>query len=148
MNQEKRLTLQPVVNTKSLLYMKKILFLLTFMLPLIFTSCGDDNDVLTSQEQELVGEWAIIKTADTQNDIHYVFKKERTGSRRILVNGEVTNDIGFKWTLNGKTLTIDYGTGQQLVLEITMRINEMHVVYVATGSSEDYTRVVDADTDD
>ena len=148
MNQEKRLTLQPVVNTKSLLYMKKILFLLTFMLPLVFTSCGDDNDVLTSQEQELVGEWAIIKTADTQNDIHYVFKKERTGSRRILVNGEVTNDIGFKWTLNGKTLTIDYGTGQQLVLEITMRINEMHVVYVATGSSEDYTRVVDADTDD
>ena len=148
MNQEKRLTLQPVVNTKSLLYMKKILFLLTFMLPFIFTSCGDDNDVLTSQEQELVGEWAIIKTADTQNDIHYVFKKERTGSRRILVNGEVTNDIGFKWTLNGKTLTIDYGTGQQLVMEITMRINEMHVVYVATGSSEDYTRVVDADTDD
>ena len=148
MNQEKRLTLQPVVNTKSLLYMKKILFLLTFMLPLVFTSCGDDNDVLTSQEQELVGEWAIIKTADTQNDIHYVFKKERTGSRRILVNGEVTNNIGFKWTLNGKTLTIDYGTGQQLVMEITMRINEMHVVYVATGSSEDYTRVVDADTDD
>ena len=128
--------------------MKKILFLLTFMLPLVFTSCGDDNDVLTSQEQELVGEWAIIKTADTQNDIHYVFKKERTGSRRILVNGEVTNDIGFKWTLNGKTLAIDYGTGQQLVMEITMRINEMHVVYVATGSSEDYTRVVDADTDD
>jgi hypothetical protein len=128
--------------------MKKILFLLALMLPLVLVSCGDDNDVLSPIEQDLVGEWAIIKTADTQNDIHYVFKKERTGSRRILVNGEVTNDIGFKWTLNGKTLTIDYGTGQQLVLEITMRINEMHVVYVATGSSEDYTRVVDADTDD
>ena len=128
--------------------MKKILLLMTLVLPFILNSCDDDKDILTSQEQDLVGEWAIIKTADTQNDIHYVFKKERTGSRRILVNGEVTNDIGFKWTLNGKTLTIDYGTGQQLVLEITMRINEMHVVYVATGSSEDYTRVVDADTDD
>lgn len=128
--------------------MKKILLLMAIALPFLFTSCGDDNDTLTAQEQELVGEWEIIKTADTPNDIHYVFKKERTGSRRILVNGEVTNDIGFKWTLNGKTLTLDYGTGMNLVLEITMKINEMHILYVGTGATEDYKKVISTDDDD
>ena len=128
--------------------MKKILFLLALMLPLVLVSCGDDNDVLSPIEQDLVGEWAIVKTAENQNDYHYVFKKERTGSRRHIVDGEVVTDIAFKWTLDGETLTIDYGTGQMLVLKVTLRINEMHVVYVATGTSEDYTRVVDADTDD
>ena len=128
--------------------MKKILLLMAIFLPFMLNSCGDDNDILSSQEEELVGEWAIVKTADTPNDIHYVFKKERTGSRRILVNSEVTNDFPFKWTLNGKTLTLDYGTGQQLVLEITVGINKLHVVYVATGASEDYQRVVKPDDDD
>lgn len=128
--------------------MKKILLLMAFALPFLFNSCGDDKDILTAQEQELVGEWAIIKTADTQNDIHYVFKKERTDSRRILVNGEVTNDVGFKWTLNGKTLTLDYGTGMKLVIEITMKINEMHVLYVETGATEDYKKVISTDDDD
>ncbi len=128
--------------------MKKILLLMTLVLPFILNSCDDDKDILTSQEQDLVGEWAIIKTADTQNDIHYVFKKERTGSRRILVNGEVTNDVGFKWTLNGKTLTLDYGTGMKLVIEITMKINEMHVLYVETGATEDYKKVISTDDDD
>ncbi|MBR5639578.1 MAG: hypothetical protein IKW83_07425 [Muribaculaceae bacterium] len=122
--------------------MKKTLLLLAIMLPFIFTSCGDDNDVLSSMEQELVGEWAIIKTTDTQaDDYHYVFNKERTGSRRHIVNGEVVTDVPFNWTLNGNTLTLDY-IGQKLVMEITMKINQMHVVYVATGATEDYKKVV------
>ena len=123
--------------------MKKIFLLLAITLPFVFTSCGDDDDVLSSIEQELVGEWAIIKTTDSQtDDYHYVFKKERTGSRRHLVDGNVVSDITFKWTFDGNKLTIDYGTGQILVMEITMKINQMHVVYVATGATEDYKKVV------
>ena len=127
--------------------MKKILLLMTIMLPFFLTSCGDDNDVLSSMEQELVGEWAIIKTTDTQaDDYHYVFNKERTGSRRHIVNGEVVTDVPFNWILNGNTLTLDYA-GQKLVVEITMKINQMHVVYVATGASEDYNKVISTDED-
>ena len=55
--------------------MKKILFLLALMLPLVLVSCGDDNDVLSPIEQDLVGEWAIVKTAENQNDYHYVSRK-------------------------------------------------------------------------
>ena len=127
--------------------MKKILLLMTIMLPFFLTSCGDDNDVLSSMEQELVGEWAIIKTTDTQaDDYHYVFNNERTGSRRHIVNGEVVTDVPFNWILNGNTLTLDYA-GQKLVVEITMKINQMHVVYVATGASEDYNKVISTDED-
>ena len=122
--------------------MKKILFLLAIVLPLVFTSCGDNNDVLSPMEQELVGEWAIINSPGSQSeDFHYVFKKERTGARRHLVNGQVETDIAFKWTLEGNTLTLDYGY-QQLVLEISMKINQMHMVYVGTGATEDYNRVI------
>ena len=127
--------------------MKKILLLMAFALPFLFNSCGDDKDILTSQEQELVGEWAIIKTADTQNDIHYVFKKERTGSRRILVNGEVTNDVPFNWTFDGNKLTLSYA-GQKLVLEVMVGIDKLRIIYVETGAVEDYQRVVKPDEDD
>ena len=121
--------------------MKKILMLLAIMLPLVFTSCGDDNDVLSANEQELLGEWAIVRPVGSQvDDYHYVFKKERTGSRRHLVDGTVVTDIAFKWTLNGKRLTLDYG-GQQLLLDIEIGINNMHVVYVGTGATEDYNKV-------
>lgn len=127
--------------------MKKILLLMAFALPFLFNSCGDDKDILTAQEQELVGEWAIIKTADTQNDIHYVFKKERTGSRRILVNGEVTSEVPFNWTFDGNKLTLSYA-GQQLVLEVIVGIDKLRLIYVATGAVEDYQRVVKPDDDD
>lgn len=131
-----------ILITQILIIMKKIFLLLAIILPFILTSCGDDNDVLSSMEQELVGEWAIIKTSAQVDDYHYVFKKERTGSRRHVVDGTVVTDIAFKWVLDGNKLTIDYGTGQILVMEITMKINQMHVVYVATGAAEDYNKVV------
>ena len=115
-------------------------------MPILLNSCGDDDDILSSQEEELIGEWAIIKTPDAQSDdYHYVFKKEHTGSRWHLEDGTVVSDISFKWTLSGNRLTLDYGTGNQLVLEISMGINKMHVVYVATGAYEDYQRVVSSD---
>ena len=126
--------------------MKKLFLLLAIVLPLVFISCGDEDDVLTSREQELVGEWALVKTSASQDDYHYVFKKERTGSRRHLIDGTVVTDISFKWTLDGNRLTLDYG-GQQLEMEITMGINSMHVVYVGTGATEDYTMVINEDDD-
>lgn len=122
--------------------MKKLLFLLTIMLPFIFSSCGNDNDVLSPMEQDLVGEWAIVNAPGSQaEDFHYVFNKERTGSRRHIVNGEVKTDVAFNWTLDGNKLTLNYA-GQQTVLEITLKVGEMHVVYVATGASEDYKKVI------
>ncbi len=125
--------------------MKKILLLLAIMLPFVLISCGDDDDVLSPMEQDLVGEWAIIITDNTQpDDFHFVFKKERTGSRRRLVNGEVVSDVPFNWTLQGSTLTLNYA-GQQLVMEISLTINQMHVVYVTTGVTEDYKKVVSAE---
>ncbi len=129
--------------------MKKMLLLMAIVLPFIFSSCGDDDDILSSREKELVGEWAIIKASETQaDDFHYVFKKERTGSRRHLVDGNVVTDIAFKWSLDGNRLTLDYGSGQQLVLEITITIEKMHVVYVATGVAEDYKKVVVSEDED
>lgn len=122
--------------------MKKILLLLAIMLPFVLTSCGDDNDVLSAMEQDLVGEWAITNSSGSQADeYHFVFNKERTGSRRHIVNGEVATDVPFKWTLEGNKLTLNYA-GQQLVLEITLTVSKLHVVYVGTGATEDYTRVV------
>ena len=128
--------------------MKKALFLLAILLPLLLASCGDDNDVLSPMEQELVGEWALIKAPGSQvNDYHYVFKKERTGSRRRIVDGEVVTDIAFNWTLDGNRLQLDYA-GQQLVLEISMKVNQMHVTYVGTGATEDYERVIVAEEEE
>ena len=125
--------------------MKKILLILSIMLPFILTSCGDDNDVLSLMEQELVGEWAIINPAGSQaDDYHFVFNKERTGSRWRVVDGEVVSSVPFNWTLEGSTLTLSYA-GQQLVMQISLSINQMHVVYVATGAAEDYKRVVKTD---
>lgn len=126
--------------------MKKILLLLAIVLPLVFSSCGDDNDVLSSQEEQLVGEWAIINEPGSQaDDYHYVFKKERTGSRRHIEDGNVKTDVPFNWTLNGNKLTLDYGSGQHLVLEISINIDRMHVVYVATGLVQDYKKVVSSE---
>lgn len=128
--------------------MKKILLLLAIMLPLVLTSCGDDNDVLSSLEKELVGEWAIVRTPESGDaDFHYVFNKERTGSRRHLVDGTVVTSVPFKWTLDGKRLTLEY-VGQQLAMDIELGINSLHVVYVATGATEDYTRVIKDDDED
>lgn len=127
--------------------MKKILLLMVFALPLLFNSCGDDNDLLSSQERELVGEWALIKTDDSQSDYHYVFKKERTGSRRRIENGEVVTDVPFNWTFDGNKLTLDYA-GQKLVMEVSIGINKLHIIYVETGAVEDYQRVVKPDDDD
>lgn len=127
--------------------MKKILLILAILLPLVFTSCGDDNDALSSREQELVGEWAIVKTSENQEDYHYVFNKERTGSRRHLEDGNVTTDIRFNWTLDGNRLTLDYTT-QKLELEISITgSNKLHVRYVATGHTEDYNKVIKPEED-
>lgn len=147
MNQEKRVTLWPVINTKSFLNMKKIFLLLAIMLPLVLSSCGDDKDILSSMEQDLVGEWAIIKTADTQNDIHYVFNKDRTGSRWLVVDGQAVSPVPFDWTFDGKRLTLSYA-GQKLVMDVTLGINKLHIVYLETGAVEDYQRVVKPDDDD
>ncbi|MBP5688043.1 MAG: hypothetical protein J6X22_05295 [Muribaculaceae bacterium] len=130
--------------------MKKLLLLLALVLPLFISSCGDDNnDVLSPMEQDLVGEWAIINAPNSQaRDIHYVFKKERTGSRRILENGEVVNDVPFNWTLEGSNrLTLSYA-GQQTVLDITLTLTTLHIVYVATGATEDYSKYVRPETED
>lgn len=78
------------------------------------------------------------------DDYHYVFNKERTGSRRHIVDGEVVTNVPFNWTLEGNKLTLNY-SGQQLVMEITLKVNEMHVVYVGTGATEDYKKVVKPD---
>lgn len=123
--------------------MKKLLLLLALVLPFVLSSCGDDNnDVLSLMEQDLLGEWAIVNAPNSQaKDIHYVFKKERTGSRRIIENGEVVNEVPFNWTLDGNRLTLSYA-GQQTLLDITLTLSTLHVVYVATGATEDYKRVV------
>ena len=123
--------------------MKKILLLLAVVLPFLLTSCGDDKDELSALEKELVGGWAIINEPGSDaDDYHYVFKKERTGSRRHIENGNVKTDVSFYWALKGNKLTLDYGSGQQLVMEITLTINNLHVVYECTGVAQDYKRVV------
>lgn len=125
--------------------MKKILFLMALVMPLILASCGDDKDVLSPMEQDLVGEWALVKTPGSQtDDYHYVFKKERTGSRRHIVDGQVVTDIAFNWTLDGNTLTLNYA-GQQLVMEIALKVGQMQVTYLATGAVENYNRVTQTD---
>ncbi len=119
--------------------------LMAFVLPFLLASCGDDKDVLSPMEQDLVGEWALIIAPGSQvDDYHYVFNKERTGSRRHIVDGEVVTNVPFNWTLEGNKLTLNY-SGQQLVMEITLKVNEMHVVYVGTGATEDYKKVVKPD---
>lgn len=126
--------------------MKKILLLLAVVLPFLLTSCGDDKDELSALEKELVGEWAIINEPGSDaDDYHYVFKKERTGSRRHIENGNVKTDVSFYWALKGNKLMLDYGSGQQLVMEITLTINNLHVVYESTGVAQDYKRVVSAE---
>ncbi|MBR5030524.1 MAG: hypothetical protein IKX63_05425 [Muribaculaceae bacterium] len=123
--------------------MKKIFLLMAIVLPFIFGSCGDDGDVLSSREEQLVGEWAIINTPETQGeDFHYVFKKERTGSRWHLEDGTVVSDIAFKWILDGNLLTLDYGTGIKLELEISINNDILHIIYKSTGVAEDYKKVV------
>ena len=125
--------------------MKKIFLLMALVLPFLLASCGDDKDVLSPMEQDLVGEWAIINAPGSQaDDYHYVFNKERTGSRRHIVDGQVVTDVPFKWTLDGNRLTLNYA-GQQLALDIVLKVGEMQVTYVATGAIENYKRVVKTD---
>jgi hypothetical protein len=126
--------------------MKKKLLLMAIILPFILSSCGDDKDILSYQEEKLVGEWAIVNTLETpSDDYHYVFKKERSGSRRHLENGNVVSDISFFWTLDGNRLTLDYGAGQQLVMDITINNDILQMTYLGTGVTENYKKVVNSD---
>ncbi len=90
--------------------MKKLLFLMTLMMPLLFASCGDDKDEPTSFSKQLVGEWEEINGPELEL-FHLKFISDHKGLFWITENGVKIEETPFTWAQDGNnvvvTVTVD-----------------------------------------
>lgn len=99
-----------VIDLKILLVMKKILLLISIVLPFVLTSCGDDKEEPINLEQEIIGEWRTISKENYIDDrdyyFSYIFYPNYTGEYKQYdtINGELKNKRTFTWLFNGTVL--------------------------------------------
>ena len=93
--------------------MKKILLLITFIMPLFFASCGDDDDSPSTFSKQLIGEWVEYNGNEIEL-FHYKFDSDHKGLFWVTEYGEVIEEISFSWSTKGDVLSFtindDYET--------------------------------------
>ena len=129
--------------------MKKILLLLAIILPFVFTSCGDDKDEPKQNlEQELIGSWVgdvynIIdgKVVVTHPHSGYIlFNADHTGKSWRFIDGVMSPDYNFTWSLKGNILTITFSASSSEALTYEISIKD-DILHIKQGTFEfDYTR--------
>ena len=90
--------------------MKKILLLMAIILPFVLTSCDDDKDEpKQSLEEQLIGGWAW-STVDGPNTItrFYIFNSDHNGKEQIDLNGHISTEVNFTWSLKGNILSCSF----------------------------------------
>ncbi len=118
--------------------MKKILLLLAIILPFVLTSCGDDKDEPKQNlEQELIGSWVgdvynIVdgKVVVTHPHSGYIlFNADHTGKSWRFIDGVMSPDYNFTWSLKGNILTMTYSasSSEALTYEISIKDDILHI---------------------
>lgn len=82
--------------------------LLTVLMSVSFSACGDDDDESSSGGNPLVGTWVGLKgESGWQNDHKLVFNNNGTG--KWIENDKYTDP--FNYTYTSTVITIDFGDG-------------------------------------
>jgi len=105
--------------------MKKLLILMAVIMPFFLTSCSDDKDEPTL-EQQLIGQWIEIGDFDLTN---LKFNSDHTGSQWATVEGviEPGSEHAFTWSLSGDKITIKSGS-ETIVSTIYFKNGQLHIV--------------------
>ncbi|MBQ6647652.1 MAG: lipocalin family protein [Muribaculaceae bacterium] len=112
--------------------MKKILLLMAIILPFVLTSCDDDKDEpKQSLEEQLIGGWAW-STVDGPNTItrFYIFNSDHNGKEQIDLNGHISTEVNFTWSLKGNILTVSFiqdGNTETVSVEISIDGDVLHI---------------------
>ena len=89
--------------------MKKYILLFAIILPFVLTSCDDDKDEPKSLEQQLIGSW-VQTQVDGPNTLtwHYIFNSDHNGKQQIILNGHISTEVNFTWSLKGNILSCSF----------------------------------------
>ena len=117
--------------------MKKILLLLAIILPFVLTSCSKDKDEPQTLEQQLIGSWVgdvydIVdgKVVVTHPHSGYIlFNADHTGKSWRFIDGVMSPDYNFTWSLKGNILTMTYSASslEALTYEISIKDDILHI---------------------
>lgn len=128
--------------------MKKYLLLLAIILPFVLTSCSKDKDEPQTLEQQLIGSWVgdvynIVdgKVVVTHPHSGYVlFNADHTGKSWRFIDGVMSPDYNFTWSLKGNILTMTYSASSSEALTYEISIKD-DILHIKQGTFEfDYTR--------
>ncbi|MBQ2163216.1 MAG: lipocalin family protein [Muribaculaceae bacterium] len=128
--------------------MKKILLLMAIILPFVLTSCSKDKDEPQTLEQQLIGSWVgdvydIVdgKVVVTHPHSGYIlFNADHTGKSWRFIDGVMSPDYNFTWSLNGNILTMTYSASSSEALTYEISIKD-DILHIKQGTFEfDYTR--------
>ena len=75
------------------------------MMPLIFASCGDDNDEPVSFKKQIIGEWVENNGIEAEL-FHIKFDSNYKGLHWITENGVIIDQTPFTWAEDGNTIVI------------------------------------------
>ena len=111
--------------------MKKYLLLFAIILPFVLTSCDDDKDEPKSLEQQLIGSW-VQTQVDGPNTLtwHYIFNSDHNGKQQIILNGHISTEVNFTWSLKGNILTVSFiqdGNTETVSVEISIDGDVLHI---------------------
>lgn len=118
--------------------MKKILLLMAIILPFVLTSCGDDKDEPKQNlEQELIGSWVgdVYDIVDGEmivthpHSAYIIFNADHTGKSWRFIDGVMSPDYNFTWSLKGNILTMTYSasSSEALTYEISIDGDVLHI---------------------
>ena len=119
--------------------MKKILLLITIILPLVLTSCGDDKDEPKSLEQQLIGKWESSWEIDGDNYHNIaIFDSEHQFYHSGYKNDTEIIRVSYTWELNGNTIKLirNYDSAET-THEISIKDNALTI----SGYKETYYKV-------
>jgi len=85
--------------------MKKLLLLMTLMMPLLFSSCGDDKGDPDFFSKQLIGEWVEVNGPEDEL-FHIKFDSTHKGLIWITDNQVTILEAPFTWTENGGLIVI------------------------------------------
>ena len=117
--------------------MKKVLLLIAIILPFVLTSCSKDKDEPQTLEQQLIGSWVgdvydIVdgKVVVTHPHSGYIlFNADHTGKSWRFIDGVMSPDYNFTWSLKGNILTMTYSASslEALTYEISIKDDILHI---------------------
>lgn len=132
--------------------MKKILYLLTVLAPLLFAACDEHDNYydnwrnnggygnnLNSYEEALSGSYVSTNGGTIVN--YLTLNKDHTGVLKVNDNGTVTS-YNFQWEANNSKIAFHYGGDDSETFDYRFNNNQLiigEVVYVANNGQQQNT---------